>query len=160
MIKNHNNFASGMLFVAVGAVFALSSTRYAIGEASDMGPGYFPLLVSVLAIVVGLALVGTSLGRTVEAAGQLTPLSVRPLVSVLSAVLLFGILMGGIPAIGLPPMGLFVAVFALVLVASLAGKDFRLKEVVIVATILSIASYLLFVRLLGVSMPTWPGMTA
>jgi hypothetical protein len=46
----------------------------------------------------------------------------KPLFFIILANLLFGILLGGLPSIGIPAMGLIVASIALTLVASLAGR--------------------------------------
>ena len=42
----------------------------------------------------------------------------RPIVYILGANLVFGILLGGLPSIGLPPMGLILAIYALVTIAA------------------------------------------
>ena len=36
-------------------------------------------------------------------------------------------LLGGLPSIGLPAMGLIVAIYALIIIASLAGDEFTLQ---------------------------------
>jgi hypothetical protein len=70
--------------------------------------------------------------------------------------LAFGILLGGLPSIGLPAMGLILAIYALVIIASKAGDNFVLKDVLLLATILSVGSYLAFIVLLKLQMPVWP----
>jgi hypothetical protein len=69
---------------------------------------------------------------------------------------LFGILLGGLPSIGVPAMGLIVAIFGTTLVVSLAGDTFKLKEVLILAAVLSAGSYGAFVLLLKLQFPVWP----
>lgn len=61
-----------------------------------------------------------------------------------------------LPSIGLPPMGLVVAIYALTLIASLAGDQFQLKGVLVLATVLSVGSYLAFVVALNLQFPVWP----
>jgi hypothetical protein len=51
---------------------------------------------------------------------------------------------------------LIVAIFGTTLVVSLAGDTFKLKEVLILATILSIGCYAAFVMLLKLQFPVWP----
>ena len=53
-------------------------------------------------------------------------------------------------------MGLIVAIYGTTLVVSLAGDTFKLKEVLVLATILSIGSYGAFVMLLKLQFPVWP----
>jgi hypothetical protein len=49
-----------------------------------------------------------------------------------------------------------VAIFALVIIASRAGDRFNLKEVLILAAVLSVGSYTAFIMLLKLQMPVWP----
>ena len=47
-IKSHKDFASGVMFMVVGAAFAWGATKYNLGTGARMGPGYFPLMLGVL----------------------------------------------------------------------------------------------------------------
>jgi len=80
----------------------------------------------------------------------------RPLVYILGANVAFGILLGGLPSVGLPPMGLIAGIYALTIIASKGGDVFKLKEVLLLATFLSVLSYLAFIKLLNLQMPVWP----
>jgi hypothetical protein len=53
-------------------------------------------------------------------------------------------------------MGLIVAIYGTTLVVSMAGDTFKIKEVLILATILSVMSYLAFILLLKLQFPVWP----
>jgi hypothetical protein len=75
---------------------------------------------------------------------------------IITANLLFGILLGGLPSLGIPAMGLIAAIFGVTIVASLAGDTFNLKEVLILSVVLSIGSYLAFIMLLKLQFPVWP----
>jgi len=66
------------------------------------------------------------------------------------------VLLGGLPSIGLPAMGLIAAIFGLTLVSSLAGDTYNIKEVLVLATILAAGSYVAFVWLLKLQFPVWP----
>ena len=70
--------------------------------------------------------------------------------------MLFGILLGGLPSIKLPAMGLIIAIYGTTVVVSMAGDEFKLKEGLILATILSVISYLAFIMLLKLQFPVWP----
>ena len=74
----------------------------------------------------------------------------------IGANLLFGVLLGGLPSIGLPAMGMIVAIYALTFVASLGGDEFSFKENLILATILAVGSYLAFIVLLKLQFQVWP----
>jgi predicted MFS family arabinose efflux permease len=67
-----------------------------------------------------------------------------------------GILLGGLPSIKLPAMGLIVAIYALTFIASLASEEFKVREVAILATVLAVASYLGFIVFLKLQFQVWP----
>lgn len=50
---NHKNFILGVMTLIIGIIFNYSSMGYEIGNASRMGPGMFPFMLSVLLIVNG-----------------------------------------------------------------------------------------------------------
>ena len=52
-IKNKQDFWSGVMFVVVGAAFALGATSYSMGTAARMGPGYFPFWLGVCLSLLG-----------------------------------------------------------------------------------------------------------
>ena len=49
--------------------------------------------------------------------------------------MLFGILLAGVPALGIPAFGLITAIYGLTIVAALAGDEFKFKEVIVLATV-------------------------
>lgn len=55
---------TGLLFVSVGTVFAVSALYLHVGTSAEMGPGYFPLLVSYVLIATGLILVVKNLWKS------------------------------------------------------------------------------------------------
>ena len=70
--------------------------------------------------------------------------------------LLLGILLAGLPSIGIPAMGLIVGIYALTFIASLAGNEFHAKSVFVLATVLAVGSYVAFVWALKLQFPVWP----
>jgi hypothetical protein len=80
----------------------------------------------------------------------------KPLVFIIAGNLLFGILLGGLPSIKFPAMGLIAAIYGTTLIVSMAGDEFKLKEVLILGTVLSVISYLAFILLLKLQFPVWP----
>ena len=156
-IKSQKDFFSGLMFMVVGAAFALGAwTNYTIGEGARMGPGYFPLMLGILLTAMGCFIIFESLVVETEDGEPIGKLAWKPLGFIIGANLLFGILLGGLPSIGLPAMGLIIAIYGLTFVASLAGEEFNLKEVIVLATILAIGSYLAFIMLLKLQFPVWP----
>ena len=47
-IKNKQDFWSGIMFVVIGAAFALGATSYSMGTAARMGPWLLPILVGCM----------------------------------------------------------------------------------------------------------------
>ena len=80
----------------------------------------------------------------------------KPLVFIILANLVFGILLAGLPSIKLPAMGMIVAIYALVFISSMAEAGWKVKNTFILATVLAIGSYLAFVVLLKLQFPVWP----
>jgi hypothetical protein len=155
-IKSQKDFFSGLLFMVVGGAFAYGATNYSIGTAARMGPGYFPLMLGILLALLGAVVAFKALVVETPDGDKIGKWAWKPLIFIIAANLLFGVMIGGLPKIGLPPMGLIAGIFALTLVASKAGDTFKLKEVLALSVILSIGSYLAFVVLLNLQFPVWP----
>ena len=155
-IKSEKDFYSGLLFMAVGVGFAWGATSYKIGDASRMGPGYFPLLLGVLLALVGALVMFLSLVVETEDGDPVGRIAWRPLIFIILANLVFGVLLGGLPSIELPYMGLMAAIFAMTFIAAYAGDEFRFKEVLILAIVLAALSYIAFIWLLSLQFPAWP----
>ncbi len=156
VIKSQKDFYSGLMFTVVGAAFAVGAVDYSVGTAARMGPGYFPLILGVLLSLLGLVVLFKSLGDTPHEGEAIGAIAWKPLFFVIGANLIFGAMLGGLPWVGLPPMGLVPAIVALVLMASAAGEKFNLRESLVLAAILAVGSYLTFVKLLGLPFQLWP----
>lgn len=155
-IKSEKDFFAGLLFMAVGIGFAWGATDYKIGDAARMGPGYFPLMLGVLLAVVGLVVVFLSMVVETEDGDPVGRIAWRPVSFIILSNLVFGVLLGGLPSVGLPHMGLMAAIFALTFIAALAGDEFRFKEVLVLAIVLAVLSYVAFIWLLSLQFPAWP----
>lgn len=159
-IKSEKDFFAGLMFTAVGTAFAWGATSYTIGTGARMGPGYFPLLLGVVLALLGAFIIFESLVVDTEDGEKVGKIAWKPLGFIIGANLVFGILLGGLPSIGLPAMGLIVGIYALTFIAALAGDEFKVKEVVILATVLAILSYLAFIKLLKLQFQVWPSFIA
>jgi Tripartite tricarboxylate transporter TctB family len=155
-IKSEKDFFSGLMFSAIGVAFAWGATTYTIGNGARMGPGYFPLMLGILLAVLGGFIMFKALVVETADGEKIGTWAFKPLCFIIGANLLFGVLLGGLPKIGIPAMGLIAGIFGLTIVASLAGERFNIKEVLVLATILSLGSYLAFVVLLKLQFPVWP----
>lgn len=155
-IKSQKDFFAGLMYLAVGGAFAIGATEYNIGTGARMGPGYFPLILGVILALIGLVI---AFKATVSGPSDGDPIGKwawKQVFFVLAANFAFGILLVGVPALGIPGFGLMVAIIALVLIASIAGYTFNLKEVIVLALVLAAGSYVVFVWALSLQFPVWP----
>jgi hypothetical protein len=81
---HRDSLLAGGVFVVVGIAFAVAATRYELGSALRMGPGYLPLVLGAVLTGLGLIIVGQGLADRVRtSSGSDSPLgpaagTVRP----------------------------------------------------------------------------------
>lgn len=155
-IKSQKDFFSGLVFMVIGAAFGWGASSYKIGTGARMGPGYFPLLLGVILIILGAVITFKSLVVETENGDKIGKWMWRPVGYIVGANLAFGVLLGGLPSIKLPAMGMVLAIYALTLIGARAGSEFKLKEVLILASILVVGSYVVFILLLKLQIQVWP----
>lgn len=156
IVKSQKDLFSGLMFTVVGVAFAVGARNYDLGETARMGPGYFPMLLGILLAILGCLITLKSFGDNEKPGERIGKLVWKPLLLIIGANLLFGAFLGGFPMIGLPPMGLIMSVCVLVLIASMAGETFRLREALMVAAVLATGSYLIFMKMLNLPFQAWP----
>lgn len=150
-IKSQKDFASGLMFVAVGVAFAIGATNYNFGQSARPGPGYFPLLLGVILAILGAIVLLQSLAKGGADGDPIGAITWKPLLLILGAVVLFGI--------ALPHLGMVIAVPMLIAISSMAS-DFRWKSVIGASVVLTVFSWLAFVYGLGLTIPVWPPFIA
>lgn len=159
-LASQKDFVSGLMFMSVGGAFAWGAIDYQIGEAARMGPGYFPFMLGLILVGLGAMVTFNAFKSGPPGGDKIGAVAWRPLVFILGANLLFGALLVGVPALGIPQFGLIVAVFGLVIMAGYAREGARLKDSLILATCLALGSYLAFVKLLNLQFPVLPWFLA
>jgi putative tricarboxylic transport membrane protein len=60
-VRSQREFAAGLIFFSIGAIWLASSLSYRVGTATAMGPGYFPMVVSLILAGLGIGSVIRSL---------------------------------------------------------------------------------------------------
>jgi hypothetical protein len=140
------DFFAGLLFIAFGALAVAIGRGYPLGSAARMGPGYFPVLVGSLLLLVGIVVAARGLSTKAAGVGRL---AIKPLVLVLGAVLLF--------AATIEELGLAVAILGVVVVGYLANTRRRPVELIVLALVLTAASVLIFYYGLKLPFKVWPG---
>ena len=155
-IKSQADFFSGVMFATVGGAFAVGATTYTVGNGARMGPGYFPLMLGILLAILGVIIMFQAMVVETTDGGPIGKWAWKPLAFVLGANLAFGVLLGGLPSIGLPAMGMIIAIYALTIISSMAGEQFKLRDVLILSTILAAGSYVAFIWALKLQIQVWP----
>jgi hypothetical protein len=150
-IRHPKDFCSGVMFMLFGAAAFFFAEDYNIGSAAKMGPGYFPFVLGALLAALGVTLLVRSVFWT-KGSQQGPAFHLKPLVLVLSSVVLFGLL--------LRPLGLLVSTTLLVVISSMASHEFRWKEALLNAAVLIVVVLLVFVYCLDFQVPIWPSFLA
>lgn len=147
-IKSQKDFWSGLMFIALGAGFAWGATNYSFGTSARPGPGYFPFGLGIILAVLGALVTFKALTIESEGGDPIGKFAWKPLLVVLGSVALFGVM--------LPTLGLIIALPVLVILAGLAGDEFHIVEALINAVVLTVGSWLIFIKGLGLTLPLWP----
>ena len=132
----------GICFLGIGIGFMIGAIQLQIGKPTEPQPGFFPFLGGVILIVLSAVfLFQAKLGRTGEtrAFGKLR----SPGIVVLGLILYVA---------GLEPLGYVIAT-ALLSAAVLRVLETKFRVLLPVSLLLAVGSYILFDRLLGVTLP-------
>jgi uncharacterized membrane protein YhhN len=113
-------------------------------------------MLGILMAILGAAITFKSLVVETEGGDKIGSWAWKPLVFIILANLVFGMLLAGLPSIKLPAFGMIVAIYALTFIASMAEPGWKVKNTFILATVLAIGSYVAFVVILKLQFPVWP----
>ena len=128
MTMNRKDVAAGAIFVAVGLVYGgIAWKSLPIGRALQMGPGYFPMLLSGLLIVLGSATLIRGLSTPGNSRFGVVPW--RALVMLSLATVIF--------ATFLRELGLFLAVVASTMVAQLSSPQIKVTTAAVVSVVIA-----------------------
>ena len=139
-LRNNKDFLAGLLFLAVGVLTVFFARDYPMGSAARMGPAYFPMVLGGMLCLFGLYILirGIRSGEPVQGTWGWRPLGLITL-----AIVVFGFTM--------EKLGLVPALILLFFVAALAGREFRFKEVLLLAVLMSAFAAAVFVY--GLKLP-------
>jgi len=147
-IKSEKDFWSGLMFIVVGLGFAWGATEYNFGSSARPGPAYFPFGLGVLMAVLGAMVLFKALTFEVEGGDKIGAWAWRPLLIIVVAVAGFGVI--------LPKLGMIISLPLLVFVAAQAGDEFRWKEALVNAAVITLMSWGIFIKGLSLTIPLWP----
>ena len=139
--------AAGALLLLFACAIVWGSFQMSAGTAGAPGPGYFPRALGVLLVLVSVALLIRAL-RLVRAADEAVTLGHRDIALTVAALAVLGLLF--------EPAGyvLSASLFMFVLLRAFSTLGWVRSLVAAVAT--ALATYYLFVKLLGVTLPAGP----
>jgi len=159
-IGHPKNFWGGVLFALIGLLFTVIAKGiklgdsvllqgYAMGTPARMGPAFFPFWLGL--ILLGIGIVIAINGMREKGTGEDATFPVfhwRPILYVLGAVVLFGVI--------LKAVGMLLAGLMLVIIASAGSKDYNWKKATILGLVLVVFCAFVFVGGLKLPIPLCP----
>jgi hypothetical protein len=136
---------AGLIFVAFGLAFAITSLSYELGTPLRMGPGYFPLVLGGILVFLGLLIVGKGVVSGSSAEGRFGSVPWRALFLIVAAVLFFGLTVR--------ELGLVPATAVTALLTALASYRTGILAAVAIAAGLTVLCVLIFVFALQLRLP-------
>ncbi len=134
---------AGATFVGFGLAFAITSSTYEVGTPLRMGPGFFPLVLGSLLVVLGILIAVK--GFVAADSDEIGPVPWKALALFVAAFLFFGFTVRG--------LGLVPALLVTVFLSAMAGHRARVIPAVVIAGSLTALSVLIFVIALQLRLP-------
>ena len=141
------DFLSGLMFIGFGLIALYFCQKLALGTPVRMGPGYVPRMLALIMMSLGAVICVVALvagGEMVEKPKW------KPITLVTIGIVCFALLF--------ERAGLLPALVVLILIASLGGEEFKLKEVIGNIVVLSILCTLVFKVGLGMNITILRGV--
>lgn len=139
-IRNGRDFVGGMTMIVISLLFIWFGQELDVGNSFQMGPGYFPMILSLLLIGLGALIIVQSLVIAVEDEAA-EAANWKAYALVICAPVFFGL--------ALSRLGLAPTLFLMIVAVSFASKYARWRHSVALALFLAICSVVLFTRLLS-----------
>lgn len=146
-IKDPNLVMTGCFLIGVALLAFYLAAPLSGNTDVGLGPGYVPRLFAFAQLALGALMIFNGFVQRGEPTERW---HLRPLVLVLASVTFF--------ALTITRMGLVVAVVGLVLISCAAHRGTTWREAAALAAGSAVVSVLLFVKLLGLTMPVWPNL--
>ena len=143
-VKSPQDFGAAMVFLLIGLGGIWFGREYEVGTTKNMGPGFFPLILSVGLVLFGLFFTVRSVrfeGPPIEAS------RLRPTLLILAAITSFGFL---IERAGLAP-----ATAVVIAVSAYATSDAKWKETAALALFMAAFCVVVFIYGLRQAMSIW-----
>jgi hypothetical protein len=144
-IFNKKDFYTGLIFIFFGIIAILEARHYVMGNAARMGPSYFPSIIGIILVLLGLIISVRPLWLSGNANERIV---LGPLLLVTFAVLTFTVL--------IESLGLVLATLPLIVISSFGHVEFNLRKVIVLYLVLVASAVCVFVYLLKIPFRVWP----
>jgi hypothetical protein len=138
--RNNRDLIAGLLFIVLGGLAVVLARDYPFGTTIRMGPGYFPTALGFILLLFGVTVLARGIRSGEKVKGEW---GWKPLALITLSIVLFGAL--------LDRVGMIPAAVATLVAAAAAGREFRLKEVLILAVVMTALSVAVFIY--GLKLP-------
>lgn len=139
MTANRKDLLCGLVFVVIGLLFAVGTRDLDMGTATRMGPGYFPIVLAGLLVLIGAIIIFRSLGKPYgESFGEVPW---RAFFLIIPALIFFGF--------AIRQVGLMPGVFVVALASSFSSTKMTVPLAFILSAALACFCALVFVGGLG-----------
>lgn len=147
----------GALIVCLAGLIWFGAIELNTGTLVSIGPGALPKGLAVLMLAAGALILFQGLTQADDKAERFF-IAVRPAAIVLTAIALFGLFIrgGNFGFFSTPQLGLMVVGPLTVFVAGCATPDLHVKSLLVMAFALTAAMLVVFVDVLGVTIPVLP----
>lgn len=137
--RDTTDIVTGILLMLAAAFFGWQTTGLEIGTSLRMGPGYFPMVLSALLFILGLAVLFNALRQPEDA--PIGRIAWRGLLFILPAPVFFGLTVRG--------LGFVPSLFVTALIASMASVRMRFLPALVLSALVTLFSTLVFSYALG-----------
>jgi hypothetical protein len=134
--------AGPLVLFLLGAGFLWSAAGYGFGRSATVGPGYFPAVLGVIAMMLALIIGWSSKGPS-----DAPPVEWRALIFIAAGI---GSFIATLPFLGFLP-----AAFSCTLVSALASRDMTFPHAVVLASGVALTAWIVFLHGLKVSVPAF-----
>ncbi len=139
-IRNGRDFVGGVTMICIGLLFIWFGRELAVGNSFQMGPGYFPMMLSLLLMVFGILIIGQSLIVEAEDSDPET-WNWKAYGLVIAGPVGFGLVLAG--------LGLAPTMLLLIVGVGAASRYANWRHSILLGLFLSVCSVLLFTKLLA-----------
>lgn len=154
-LRGPQSFVSGIVLILLAAFALYLTSDLPQGTLRSMGPAMLPRWLAIGVGLCGIALVAFGLLRDGE---PLESVTFRGPVVVLVAIVIFGMTIRGFPLgfVDVPGLGLLVAGPLMIFISGLASPEARMRELMVLALMLTAFCMMLFGDMLNLPIPMYP----